>query len=570
MPSGVEPFVAPNDEDAKVEECQPSNDADIPTPPSFSPAVSPSGPPPGSRRPFEAADSFRSEPVDAVPLPQGVPQPIELSMGRSQSELSAGTGSLLSVPQKTVGNRSSLASTQITAEGHATPSAVKFDDDPIAPQRPRSSSVADRIEAVMRDGHSRFFDGSKSGEKWLFAVFLCPMLAVIPFWIPGLPDADETSTSYMVWHFITLFVMDHAGSTMYPFVPGALLTVPLFRSKLVQFLMVPYLSAGIVVFGGVIPYLIFNVFPVPMLAVIQAAAIIPLVIVYFYYFMNPDVLNSKSHRADFFVSVGILIGVTVVYGVIYPLGGALFNQLEGVPQAFMALAFCVVRGIYEKIGTRVLASRAQDGFPLFIFSSCFCHETFIAILMNRVSAWYVFAVFILYDLSENLYHVWELRKFQSMPPECAKTARHLVTVALLMEFAEMIAPFHYTVCSIAIYFFNKRPNDNFALVKDDDFWKGIFFNCLDVVGEVCVFIYLTRVIKKVTGLRAIKALGRLCVIYGVAFLAFQITILGFFLQIQYAPGGNDLTFQFNWLKEGAQWVGGLCWTTPEDPLACES
>ncbi|KAF4681908.1 hypothetical protein FOZ62_024204 [Perkinsus olseni] len=571
MPSEIQPFTAPDDEPEDQAVHHSINEGDIATPASFSPVASPSGPPITSRRLSEIAGSLSSaESLDLVPLPSGVPEPIEICIQRSSSKLSGGSGSLLAVPRKASDpSRSSAASTLATPDQESQPIPdPTSNDDARSIQRPRSSSIADRIEAVMRESHSRFYDGTKSPEKWLLAVLLAPLFAVIPFWIPGLPDADETSTTAMVWHFVTLFVMDFAGSTMYPFVPGALLTVPLFRTPWGQFLMVPYLSAGIVTLGGIIPYLIFDVFPVPMLAVIQAAAIIPLVFVYLYFFMNPDVLQERSHRADFFVSVGILVGVTVVYGVIYPLGGALFNQLEGIPQAFMALAFCVVRGIYEKVGTRLLSKRAQDGYPLFIFSSCFCHETFIAILMNRVSAWYVFAVFIVYDLSENLYHVLELRRLQ-YKTECSETARQLVTVSLLMEFAEMIAPLQYTICSFAIYYFNKRPNDNFALVEDKAFWQGIFFNCLDVVGEVCVFMFLTRVIKKVTGLRSVKALGRLCVIYGVAFLAFQITILGFFLQIQYAPGGNDLTFRFNWLKDGAQWVGGLCWTTPEDPTACD-
>lgn len=323
--------------------------------------------------------------------------------------------------------------------------------------------------------------------------------------------------------------------------------------------MIPYLSAGIVIIGGVIPYLIFRVFPVPMLAVIQAAAIIPLVLIYYYFFMNPDVLQDPIHRWDFLVSVGILGGVTVVYGICYPLGGALFSQFTGVSQAFMAIGFCMVRFAYEKAGARLLSTRAQDGYPLFIFSSCYCHETFIAILMNRVSEWYVFGIFIVYDLAENIYHVIGLRNFARSPGSEAR-CRSVITIALLMSFAETIAPLQYTITSLGIYYFNKSANDNFALIDEEAFWQGIWFNLGDVFSELCVFLYLTTVVKAVTGLDSLNALGRLCVIYGVAFLAFQITILGYFLQIQYAAGGNDLTFQFDWLKPNSRWVGGLCWS----------
>ena len=166
------------------------------------------------------------------------------------------------------------------------------------------------------------------------------------------------------------------------------------------------MSGSLVAISLVCIAAIWDYFPVPLgsLATVVAGQVcIPLL-----YFIVPEVQRSNPtvrHR--------MLFGTLAAFGILgiaqtFLLLNAAISATGPIAQAFIVLAYLHVKLAFEHLGSIFARRLGADGIITFVFLGACVYEYCICIALALGSHWSLTLELTLFDVTENVYHVYSL------------------------------------------------------------------------------------------------------------------------------------------------------------------
>ncbi|KAF4659027.1 hypothetical protein FOZ61_005073 [Perkinsus olseni] len=138
----------------------------------------------------------------------------------------------------------------------------------------------------------------------------------------------------------------------------------------------------------------------------------------------------------------------------------------------------------------------------------------------------------------------------------------ILAVAICKEVVEVVAPMHYLICSLVLRTFNPKLHDTFWDMTDEEFWQGIWRLLIEIVAEASLFIILIIAMKRWFN-ESVTSIGlRLGYHFSWPFAALQVSLMTYYIAVQYSNSGMSFSFDFKWIGyKSTTWHGGNCYTT---------
>ncbi|KAF4704165.1 hypothetical protein FOZ63_033751 [Perkinsus olseni] len=138
----------------------------------------------------------------------------------------------------------------------------------------------------------------------------------------------------------------------------------------------------------------------------------------------------------------------------------------------------------------------------------------------------------------------------------------ILAIAICKEVVEVVAPMHYLVCSCVLRTFNPKLHDIFWDMTDEEFWQGIWRLSIEIVAEASLFIVIIIAMKRWLNESVTSIALRLGYHFSWPFAALQVSLMTYFITLQYSNSGMLFSFDFKWIGEkNTTWHGGNCYTT---------
>eukprot|EP00961_Rhodomonas_salina_P027256 368746-Rhodomonas_salina.1 len=342
---------------------------------------------------------------------------------------------------------------------------------------------------------------------------------------------------------------------------------------------------------------------VPFVKIFQAAVFLLYLGVSVIFGMKPEQRKEKSVFKRAAIGLIVSMSVIVVFAFIYPLLNIAFLKTKsGLVQFGIAIAFWALSSAYV-MGLNMVAKRERpDMYPVIAYLSVFFYNFFLSSVFSAIQSWYIFATFLILDIAESAWFCYlassavqaileseceeeeaarrenELTAVteEGSPVPAPQRAATMVTKKLHVKIvnrclcvlslpvakllAAILAPVLYVGSMFLLRETNPKMNGAFTFITDAQVELGILYIGIHVFCEALLFVVLRIWVKRHCGMDLWLIARGVCHLFFYEIITCQWTAVMCYLALQWAPGGVDWAFNFNYLKDGATWQGGMCWT----------
>lgn len=290
----------------------------------------------------------------------------------------------------------------------------------------------------------------------------------------------------------------------------------------------------------------FDVFPVPLGAWVGCAAVFMLLPFLSIVFPS-KCRNEVGFRSHFFAALGTIAFYYIIFGFLYPALNAWYLTASTEGQALIVLIFLGSRMLFELLGVVMSKQIGADPLPRIVFCSLTAYEWQTGIMLTRASHWLISAELIFINVLENAYFLLNLPNRPSDDGCDFRKYMRILVVLLARELAEAFASVQYLATLVCIYSFHPDGNEITRGMNAQTFTEKIAFVGIDALLE-CISLFVTCAILVAKGWAPVRILRGFMALHGEMSIKVQVLACMWFLSIQFVPFGNDLTFQFEWLK----------------------
>ncbi|KAF4748333.1 hypothetical protein FOZ63_019267 [Perkinsus olseni] len=143
----------------------------------------------------------------------------------------------------------------------------------------------------------------------------------------------------------------------------------------------------------------------------------------------------------------------------------------------------------------------------------------------------------------------------------SKRSLSVMTIAICEEMVEILAPLHFLISSCFLRTFNPKLHDTFWDMTDEEFARSIRRLLIDIVAEACLFILFIIAMKRRFDESIVFIALRLGHHFLWPFLTVQVSLMTYYILLQYSNAGMTFAGDFMWVGEkNVTWHGGNCYT----------
>mmetsp|Transcript_33637 Transcript_33637/g.79391 ORF Transcript_33637/g.79391 Transcript_33637/m.79391 type:complete len:315 (-) Transcript_33637:176-1120(-) len=302
-----------------------------------------------------------------------------------------------------------------------------------------------------------------------------------------------------------------------------------------------------------------------------------------------------------------------MFAFIYPLVNIAFLRTKsGVVQFGIAVLYWALSSAYVMVLNKIAKKERPDMYPVIAYLTVFFYNFFLSSVFSAVQAWYIFVAFLVLDIAESAWFCHlaasavhkileaeleeqeaagapsslaialeeESSKGGSSPTAgskgrgCVAQRLHVkvvnrclcvISLPVAKLLAAIQAPVVYALALFLLRATNPKMNGAFTFLSQAAVDTNIMYICIHVACEGLLFVALRAWVKRRSGIDMWLIARGVCHLFFYELITSQWTAIMCYLALQWAPGGVDWSFKFNYLHPDAIWHGGMCWTLPGDP-----
>jgi len=440
-----------------------------------------------------------------------------------------------------------------------------------ARQQKRAKIIGDAMHAAAEfilkwDGFSRDYDLllvnadslDPSPMIWFFGISTALALGLV-MWPHGRPDAmwGDNLGFWMVFCVGTFVIISMFPRWLWATVVGYSQGFRLRQHMIsIVWAFVTTFCIEAVIFS--LAYSL-DVFPLPLTTYV-AVGVCSVFLPALWWLIPSDMRAERNTLWRLLYSILSILSIMAIFGFAFPAVYALVKQSDGSLQFVYILLLFFARLLFEGTIAVLFKYLGADVMPLAIFCGVGAYEITVGMCLTTSAHWSVVVELVLFDLLENIYYVWSLRRIIAQEDTgMQKQRRRVVVILMVRQFLQVLVPVWYLLVQFAAYHWQPTFNTIVSEMTPDGYRWATQCVLINLAIECIVFVVTCKTLQRLGD----RPLHLLCAVVKVNFVdflfAFNPTAL-YLLMVQHSHWGVDTTFQFAWVGGGQkQWIRGLTW-----------